>query len=433
MTKKTLKITILLLILLMTLCLMACNKKEEEPVYYEENRRLEIVEVPIEYTEEELAAAKNRVTQIFTSSFSSSLFGNITTKVISEEFDLTVVPALYELKIHKDELNKILTELEKYTKSEEPTASAPIWLSIYNICQRILGTDRSGRIAYKIAVRKLERNVINFSTLEALELVARYTALCDALKTLGAEKFTDALSMVTIVISTVSAIGKDIEENAFLLSDKEILYILDKQGENIKNRCLTEDEWQVFGAVASEFIPKKNNDLNYATLYALKNYVFDADAESDTPEDYYKKLYFASAMRVMPQIVNLFADISHALNEEGLFSIESTEDEKKTAICSALLKCEDSIRALDEALNTYAKLDKNILEVYTPLNNYINKDSLSAFMENYQSATCDDLINTVNEIASDESVSVEELSDVIVSYVYGLSPHIAFVFWFNMQ
>lgn len=439
--KNLLKISFSLLFFALLFGFTSCNK-EDETKNYIENQRVEIVEAEVEYTAADIAEAKEKFTSTAIALAESYLDINLNNKQkqsIESRFDTTVTPLLYDIKIYKNEFYEILTELDSYANSANPKNDAkPLLLSVYEISLYVLGAERSGKLSYEIALEilkdKIETSNERFENYgyEFYKIdSARCSLIRSDLELMGEKKFSDALSMTSIVVSTLSALLKDGGENAFLLTDKELLFILNKQAEGIREHCLSNEEWQMFGGLISEMIPTKSSNLNSAAIYALKNYTYDAPSDAETPEGFYKNYYFPSAMQVMPKIIALFADVSNALYNDGLFSINSTKEEKQIALANALSQCEESITELDLALTEFAKLGESDLKM--PISTRSDPEVLAEFMNTYSKIECSDLIDTVNEIKSGADISGATLENLLISYAFGLSPYLSFVLWSNVN
>ncbi len=436
-----LKISLSLLFFALLFGFTSCDKEEETKDYIE-NKRVEIIEAEVEYTEADIAEAKDKFTSTAIALAESYLDVNLNNKQkqsIESRFDTTVLPLLYDIKIYKDEFYEILTELDGYANSESTKNDAtPLLLSVYEISLYVLGMDRSGKLAYNIALEILKDKIdtanerfenygYEFYKIDS----ARCSLIRSDLELLGEKNFSDALSMTSIVISTLSALLRDGGENAFLLTDSELLFILNKQAESIKSHCLSNEEWQIFGGLISELIPAKSSDLNSAALYALKNYAYEIPSDAEIPNGFYKNSYFASAMQAMPKIITLFTDVSNALYSDGLFSINSTVKEKQTALSKALAKCKESIVELDLALMSFAKLGESDLKI--PVSTRSDPEVLAKFMDTYSKVECADIIETVNKIEAGEDISGATLTNLLISYAFGLSPYLSFVLWSNVN
>ena len=355
----------ILLLLILSIGLVACEK--ESAPKYDESIRLEIIDKAVEYTSDDLISANGRFTKI-----GVSLFGERYEERISDEFDTTVIPMLYRIKIYKNELSAVFDEIEKHI--EETNTDKPTFLTFYDICQYILGTERAGQVCYSTSIRILEKRTENaLNNYDKLgyefykETAERCNALKDSIVCMGEGKFANALSMTSIVISLSACINAEIQESAFSLSDAEILFLLEKTANSFEEKQLTDDEWEIFGGWFSEILgitrlTPSDDDINKNTLYALKNYTFSEVYDESDPNTLYKMYYFSSAMRAMPRVISLYVDLARNLKADGTFSFDSTKDERRDALLSALSKCEISIRELDSALNEYAKIDDGYLK-----------------------------------------------------------------------
>lgn len=420
----------ILLLFIMIFGLTACKKdKDNDNVGYDENRKLEILEKGVEYTSEELVNANFRFTKI-----GVSIFGNGFEERISNEFDLTIIPMLYRIKIYKSELDEIFTELEKHTLAEKTITDEPLFITVYDICRYVLGAERAGRVCYTASARILE---VRISTaLERYDKLGydfykteaeRCSALKESLSLMSENKFIDALHMSTTVSALVRSVGAEVTESAFLLSDKELLFLLERQTGVLEKNCLTEEEWEIFGGLFSELLSVSRltpTGLTSSIIYALKNYTHTNIYDNNSPKTLYTSTYFARAMRVMPKTISLLARVSEALKRDGTFSLEDTSDKKLTALVRAFSECENDIRALDTALNDYARIDSEYLKSATESNS--DAEALKAFINSHAPVSCDELINELNEFAEDGTVTNEQIYELALSYVFAFSPYIAF-------
>lgn len=422
------KIGCILLSFIFILGLFSCNKGESN-IEYDKNRRIEILEKELDYTSEDITYANHKFTKI-----GVSIFGNGFEERISNEFDLTIIPMIYRIKIYKSELDAIFTELEKYTATEETITDEPLFISVYNICRYVLGAEKAGRICYTASARILEVRIN--TALERYDKLGydfykteaeRCSALKESLSLMGENKFINALSMSTTLSALVRSIGTEVTESAFLLSDKELLFLLERQTEVLEKNCLTEEEWEIFGGLFSELLGVSRltpTGLGSSIIYALKNYTHTDIYDKSSPETLYTATFYARAMRVMPKIISLLAEVSKELKKDGSFSLEDTSDKKLTALVRAFSECEDDIRALDTALNDYARIDSEYLKSATESNS--DAEALKAFINSHAPVSCDELINELNEFAEDCTVTNEQIYELALSYVFGFSPYIAF-------
>ena len=421
-----------LLLLILSMGLIACQK--ESAPEYDESIHLEVIDKPVEYTSDDLISANGRFTKI-----GVSLFGERYEERISNEFDTTVIPMIYRIKIYKNELNAVFDEIEKHVAAGE--SGKPVFLTFYDVCQYILGTERAGQICYSTSVRMLENRTENaLNNYDKLgytfykETAERCTALKNSIISMGEGKFAIALSMTSSVISINSSINAEIQESAFMLSDAEILFLLEKTADSFEKKQLSEDEWEIFGGWFSEIIAitrltPSDDDINKTTLYALKNYTFSDVYDENDPNTLYKSSYFASAMRVMPRVISLYTNLARNLKADGKFSLEGTKEEKRIALLSALSKCEKSLSELDSALNEYAKIDESYLK--SKITNTANAEEINCFISSRTALSSAEVIDILTEIRNGKEINDGEINDILIDYVYGISPNLAYVLSVN--
>lgn len=427
------KIGCILLLLILSTGLVAC-KKESTPTY-DESIHLEVIDKAVEYTSDDLVSANGRFTKI-----GVSLFGERYEERISDEFDTTVIPMLYRIKIYKNELSAVFDEIEKHVG--DGNSDKPAFLTFYDVCQYILGTERAGQVCYSTSIRILEKRTENaLKNYDKLgyafykETAERCTALKDSIVSMGEGKFGNALSMTSIVISLSSCINAEIQESAFVLSDAEILFLLEKTANSFEEKQLSTDEWEIFGGWFSEILgitrlTPSEDDINKTTLYALKNYTLTDVYDESNPNTLYKMYYFASAMRVMPQVISLYVDLARNLKAEGTFSLEGTTDDRQISLLTALSKCEVSIRELDLALNEYAKMDDGYLK--SKITTTANAEEINGFISSRTALSCDEVIDILTEIRNGKEIGYGELCDILISYTFKISPHLAYVLSVNL-
>jgi len=403
-----------LLIFIFLLALASCDRNNNE-ITYDENQRLEIEKEPIKYSDDFIEKANLRFTKSIVSLTESHLemqLSDTQKKSISEQFSTTLIPIFYRIRIYEKELDLLLTGIEEYINKDNESGS-PLYI-LYEQCLYTIGSERSGMLVYDLCLKKIEDKA---KTAEAryeaygyswyLEEADRCNMISSELKDMGEKKFVNALTMTAFIASTASNIRAETNENAFLLTDAELLFILDRQGTLFESQCPSDSEWQTLGALITELIPTRSSDLGTATVYALKN-----DA------------YFNSLMRVMPDVFSLYASVAKTLKEDALFSLEGTPEEQNKAILLALVASEAKIRELDTALSTYAKTDserlRNTVAAYTA------PGELEAFKNTYEPISADELIAALKS-ASENIGQAPEMHSLAVSYFASLSPELAFV------
>ncbi|MBR5140508.1 MAG: hypothetical protein IKV16_05575, partial [Clostridia bacterium] len=360
-------------------------------------------------------------------------------------FTTKILPIFIELKIYPEEIDELFLEAEKCIIDSESYSVLSIY-SLYRKAITVLGSERSGSLLYSLALNSI--NEKRESTAKKYEQdgnlykrdLIRYEGLYTDLTRLGAENFSTALTISSLILSTASSVNETVTENAFSVSDAELLYILDRQGDILTKKSPTEEQWQTFGAIISELIPKKSDTLISSSAYALKNYYHKIELDGsdgrdaldvilENPELYplvYRSGYIATAMKVMPKLFSLYTALAKNLRNEAKFSLESTLDEKEAAIFSALFICEEEIRALDLALTSFATADFDTLRANVQA--YSDPQRLESFLSNTSTLTADELILSVKNISEcDTGAQAGEIKALLTSYLFNISPYLSFV------
>lgn len=445
-SKLSVKIICALLISVFLFNLFSCDKGESE-VVYDKTLRLTIEDVPISYSEQfttEISARYANIAAKLIEKLAAITINENQKASLKESFTTKVLPIFIGLKIYSEQLDALFTEAEKCIDSESYSA-----LSIYTLYKRaitILGSKKSGELLYSLTLNSI--NEKRESTAKKYEQYKniykrdflRYEGLYADLKKLGAEKFSTALTISSLILSTVSSVNETVKENAFSVSDAELLYILERQGDALTEKSPTEKEWQTFGAIISELIPKKSDTLVSSSAYALKNYYHKIELENsdgrdaldvilENPDLYplvYQSGYLATAMKVMPKLFSLYNALAKNLRGEAKFSLESTIDEKEKAIFSALLSSEEELRELDLSLTSFAVADFDTLK--TNVQTYSDPQKLKSFLSNTSAITVDELILSIKNMAEcDTGAQSGEIKELLTSYLFKISPYLSFV------
>ncbi len=402
-----------LLIFILAFSLFSCENGENE-IPYNENLRLEIAEEEVIYSEELILNINSRFTNLaalITEAYLDIKLKDTQKQSISENFNKTILPVFYRVKIYEDEIENILSAAEEAITENGIASPHLLYESIlYN-----LGSRKSGMLFFEISlmiVKNKEETALEryekYGYSSYLADAERCSALMASLTEIGEEKFVEAFSAAAFITSTIFSINLKTEENAFMLEDAELLYLLERQAEIFNESSLTDSEWQTVGALITELIPKDASGITLATLYALKN-----DG------------YFNNFARVMPQVLSLYASVAKALNDEALFSLEAEDTENKKAILSAVLKSENDVKALDAALMQYAKTNSERLKNAVIAN--ADSQALETFFNTYEPISSDMLISSLKELSEKESIETSQIKDLFISYLSGFSPYIAFV------
>lgn len=408
--KRITRLLCALLIFLLLFSLLSCQSREGK-VTYKENSHFEIVSEEITYSESFMEHANTRFTNLATIATEAYFDIHITEtqkQHISESFTTTFLPIFYRIKIYEEELDRMLSAAEENIGADKVLSPLALYESaLYN-----LGSRRSGMLFFELSLITVKdkeetarRRYLQYGEKRYLEDAERCAQLIASLSDMGEDRFIEALSATALITSTAFSLNRKNEENAFLLEDAELLYLLDRQAKGFLETCPTDAEWQTVGALINELIPLNASNLPYATMYALKN-----------------EGYFHHATRIMPSVLSLYASVAASLKEAATFSLNGEKAENTKAILSALKHSEQELRALDASLILYAKTDSERLKHAVEAN--AEQEELKSFLNAYTPIDCDQLLSTIRQASENEETA---LTSAVISYVAGVSPYLAFV------
>ena len=199
------------------------------------------------------------------------------------------------------------------------------------------------------------------------------------------------------------------EESALTLSDAELLFILEHQGEIFLKSASDEESWNTIGRLITELIPKLNfTDVTVlSVLYALKQ-----DA------------YFNSLTQTMPYLFKLYASFTKNLKNEAKFSLSSTKEENDRAICSALLSSGTELKNFYDALHTYGSTDSARLRAAVEAS--ADKTTLDCFLNSHAPLTYEELLYELESCAAADS-DAKSSQELLIGVTYSVSPYISFI------
>lgn len=406
----------ILLIIAMAPSLFACGGTKEEE--YIKGQHVEIVREKIEYSDTTLQREKERFIKIaitfIEKYYNTTLKGENRTKFsdnASQEFNKTIIPMLYRVRIYENELTQLFDSLEDYVNS----ASSISVVSIYELLIKTVGSTRSGKIAFELSTvainaraKAAQDNYDEYEYAHQKEEVERCTEVYNGLLAMGEGKFVDAITMVTFFYSLSKSAQEKTENNAFALKDAELLRILSHQGDCFADIDISEDEWSVIGALYSEFIPKSFDNPRSEMLYILKN-----------------EHYFKESMKIMPEVAAFYASVAKAMDDRGEFSLNDDEVYQISAIIRAVVDSEEAFFALTASIEEHAatstkKQEEAIKKTYT-------EDEILSFSKDYAAISSQELFDELQDITNQESINTSDVKKLIVSYLYSVAPHVTMV------
>lgn len=393
--------------------LFGCSSCSERTEEYDETLRVEIIREDIAYTDEYVRTAEDRFVSIV-SALIEHYGGALNVYQISKiraQFRLNVIPMLYRIKIYDGELNEIFARLEEYVKEDD---IPPFFTLIYNSALDVLGTNRCARLFHGTSllilnakVEKAEEKFNEYGFSWYGEEAERCRRIKSELQEMGEDRFTEAMSIFTSLISLGASIKQSDLDGAFRLEETSILYVIRYRTRIFTESAITEDEWALIGSLFTELIPQRSSSFESSMLYEMK-----------------KVSYLSEATRAMPELVALYSALAVAISDIPDVSFTLPYDEQAKVLATALLECESELYALCEALTEHAASDE------TSQRSLIVKHFGKEALEGHAAISYDELITELEIIAAEGGI--DALYDATVSYLYGIAPYLTLAYLGNL-
>ncbi len=404
-----------LLILIFIFNTVSCTANNSES---ENNGKLEIVEENPKYSEDYVVSATERFSTILDALLDERLGIDLSAKTrekIITVFKEKIIPKLYSIKVYESELNEILFSLEELLNEENGDNYISLFTDLYESLLYTLGSERAGIILFTVATEILSLKIATAE--ERYEQLGSPWYLadierCQTLKTdlneIGEKNFADKILGATFIVSTMKSADTG-KESALTLSDAELLFILEHQGNLFLENAADEEGWRVIGRLITELIPGLNfSDVTVISiLYALK-----------------QEAYFNSLAETLPHLFSLYASLTKNLRNEGNFSLTNSKEENDRAICSALLSSEAELKIFYDSLHAYGSIDSDTIR--RAVNNCSDKDALLEFLISHTPITYQTLVAELHKCAdgAQDALSTEEL---LIGVAYSVSPYLSFI------
>ena len=394
----------------------SCRKTVEPPTEYDDTTRLTVETVRVSYSNEYIEKTNLRFGDMACALLRRFYARELTPlheQGIRMQFKMTFVPMFYRFSINEDKLDSLILAFEEYlSRDTERGDSLSVLREIYEITISVLGSEKTGRIAYEMVLSNVNNRLSiaegrydEYGYPWYLEEAERCRYLSTSLAELGERRFVEALDTMVFLYSVMSHVG--VAQDSFLLTESEILYLVEYQAEYMENGGLSEEEWAVMGGVVDELLPDEAATPRDAMLYALKN-----------------EGYFKNALRTLPSLISLYADCASLVRRSGVSLSDSD------ALCKVLLKASlegEMLRTVADKADSYAKTEaeaqKTILTTFGLYEKYL------AFAEEYPKITSEELIlrlEMAEELPAEECAAAIE--NAVISYLMGTAPYATFIF-----
>ena len=294
--------------------------------------------------------------------------------------------------------------------------SSALFIRFYSEASHILDGKRAGHLLYELSLLFLGKRLDDtrerydkYGYSWYLDKIAYYEDLILSVgETLGKDGFISAASMAMFALSLSAGLTNT--DGGLALSDADVLFILKYQGEYFSECDIGADEWRIFAAVFTEFIPERSATLIDAELYSLK-----------------KSGYFITLSEVMPKAIDFYRSFTAALSAMGELSLSGEPEKTASAIASAVIECREELVSLlhlmEEKGKSSTASEADVLRSLGLVSDF------EEFAVSHGVIDAEELLSAIEDIAKKDGTSGDALSSAIISYMLGVAPYITFALY----
>ena len=301
-------------------------------------------------------------------------------------------------------------------------------LSVYTELASLLGNERNSVLCYEMTSlylgylrddyrAKYEQTSYPWH-LDDSEKCA--DMLNDLTELLGKENFAVAFdfSVLCLTLSSGLVMSEGEGNNSFKLNGSELNMLLRRHSMLLARKELSDAEWQAAFRII-EYIAQKK--LHLAS--PLRNAVVSALADNS---------FLEGISPSINELIRLYESICLELSDEQCKTfIDGDRTETVRAICSALSSREEELSLFLASIEELSVSDESIGLSELKAIGYGEK--YGEFLNEYSSASAESLISSVRDFAASESDDVTALRRAVISYIYGISPCLAFLVHCELQ
>ena len=416
------RVIALILALSMLFGLASCAKSDELPP---KDKYLTVEVEAVEYNDGDIDEAALRVADIaedFVTKFYNRSLGEARKAEVISTFKTDIYQALLDIGIYKHELFAMIECMEEcltYSTDIDDRTNRALIADLYVRWNRILDSDRLGALIFELQMLSLE------STLEDkkekydkygygyyLEDVEYYTGLIERANALGRQKFADALSVLTFMVSSLVGMV-EADTGNIKLAIGDIFVIMEKQGERFVTLDIGDSDWQVVAEMCEVFIPTNpTSDMRDKMLTAL--------GDDD---------FFVNAATLMPDIIAFYRAITDNISQETIDMIESEEElAYARAFCSELLNNKEALSLLldsiSEEMPCVGAGCLSVIKAY-------DRVGYEAFCET-DTSDKEGVISSLETFAENPTEdSLDAVREELVAFIAGINPVVAYVYLYK--
>jgi len=412
MRKKTVA---LILLFGMLFCISGCTEADIPP----KDRDFTVEHEEVSYSSEQTERLATDVAEIYAEISDALGFPPVKDKEkaeIERLFKEKFVSVLTEIPVYPDEIGEAVSTVRALL-CEAQESSAELAVNIYTELSTIFGTDRFGVIIYEVQTCRLEERLRDEESKKGSyfynqNAVDYYTSLLGEARSLGAQPFSEAMSVIMFMIS--ASLGSvSPEDGLILIEGADLAVILRKQGERFGRLELTEADWQTVARICEEPI----GDMQSVQF---KNPMLLPLCDDG---------FFPEAARIMPHLLSFYSELTSDIPKESAELIINGEGcESASAICREIMKYEESfVRFLDRLEELMPKAGVKALAA-------VQKNDASGYADflTRGSVSREELIASVQRLA--ELPSEENLLEVrecVALYISGINSVVAYTCFYK--
>ena len=411
-------VALILTLVVTTLCIGSCADSGDQTPEYDDEKQLTVDTVSISYSGDYIEKTNLRFGDV-ACAILEKFYGRELTPLhvqgIRMQFKKTFVPIFYRLRIDEKTLDSLLSSLEEYLESgTERLDSLSVLRELYERAIGIIGSEKTGKIVYELVLSNIQSR--------ANTAAARYEeygypwyreeaeqcfSLSNSLVELGERKFIEAIGSLSFLYTVLNEMSMA-EEEGFLLTETEMLYLVEYQAADMEKRGLSEDEWVIIGGIIDELLPEEAATARDALLYTLKN-----------------ERFFTEALRACPTLISVYAKCAADLrrNEVPLSDTEALT----TAILLSLTEG-DSLSSLTAKISDHAKTESAAQAAL--ITKFGLTDGFNRFAEEYPAITdaaLGERLSLAATLTGEEKLALAKES--VISYLMGTAPYAAYIFY----
>ena len=301
-------------------------------------------------------------------------------------------------------------------------------ISIYTELVSLLGNERNSALCYELLLQylsylrddyraKYEQTSYSWHLQDSEKCDSM---LKDLTELLGREGFAVPFEFSVLCLSLTSGLlmSEGAENQIFEINAAELKMLLRRHSTLLAKRELSDAEWQAAFRIV-EYIAQKKLHLESPVRDAVTSALADNS-------------FLEGIAPSLNELARLYESVCRELSDEQCAILTGDDrTESIRVICVSLSSCESELFLFLAALENASVSDESIGLSELKAIGYGEK--YGDFLNEYSSASKETLISSVRDFAISESDDVTALRRAVISYIYGISPCLAFLVSYELQ